>query len=136
MQVYVRLCGRSLHPKFKVDHNKKLDDFSTAIKYHCVKCVRIRSYSGPHFPAFGLNISPYSVRMRENADQNNSAYGHFSRTECFLFIIKYLILIPLQNCLRCKIKATVELKYPFIEKKSIYLFEYGYQKLPFLFLSW
>ena len=26
------------------------------------------------------NISPYSVRMRENADQNNSKYGHFSRS--------------------------------------------------------
>ena len=37
---------------------------------NCVKSVRIRSYSGPHFPAFGLNTeiySPYSVRMRENA---------------------------------------------------------------------
>ena len=22
---------------------------------HCVKSVRIRSYSGPHIPAFGLN---------------------------------------------------------------------------------
>ena len=33
---------------------------------HCVKSVRIRSYSGPHFPAFGLNM-----------DQNNSEYGHF-----------------------------------------------------------
>ena len=37
---------------------------------HCVKNVRIRSYSGPHFPAFGLNT--------ENTDQNNSEYGHFS----------------------------------------------------------
>ena len=50
-------------------------------KQHCIKSVRIRSYSGPHFPAFGLNtefcISPYSVQMRENADQNNSEYGHF-----------------------------------------------------------
>ena len=27
-----------------------------------------------------LRISPYSVRMRENADQNNSEYGHFSRS--------------------------------------------------------
>ena len=26
-----------------------------------------------------LRIFPYSVRMRENADQNNSEYGHFSR---------------------------------------------------------
>ena len=26
-----------------------------------------------------LRISPYSVQMRENMDQNNSEYGHFSR---------------------------------------------------------
>ena len=25
-------------------------------------------------------VSPYSVRMRENADQNNSEYGQFSRS--------------------------------------------------------
>ena len=35
---------------------------------HCVKSVRIRS------------ISLYSVRMRENADQNNSDYEHFLRS--------------------------------------------------------
>ena len=28
-----------------------------------------------------LCISPYSVRMRENADQNNSEYGHFLRID-------------------------------------------------------
>ena len=27
-----------------------------------------------------LRIFPYSVRMRENVDQNNSKYGHFSRS--------------------------------------------------------
>ena len=27
-----------------------------------------------------LCISPYSIRMREDADQNNSEYGHFSRS--------------------------------------------------------
>ena len=26
------------------------------------------------------STSPYSARMRENADQNNSEYGHFSRS--------------------------------------------------------
>ena len=41
---------------------------------HCVKSVRIRSFSGPHFPAFGLNTE---VRMRENTDQKNSECGHF-----------------------------------------------------------
>ena len=35
-------------------------------KYHCVKTVRIRIYSGL-----------YSVQIRENTDQNNSEYGHF-----------------------------------------------------------
>ena len=34
----------------------------------CVKSVRIRSYSGLYFPAFGLNM-----------DHTNSEYGHFSR---------------------------------------------------------
>ena len=27
-----------------------------------------------------LHISLYSVRIRENADKNNSEYGHFSRS--------------------------------------------------------
>ena len=37
---------------------------------HSVKAVRIRSCSGSHFPAFGLNLDP-----------NNSEYGHFLRSE-------------------------------------------------------
>ena len=49
---------------------------------HCVKSVLVRSYS---------------VRMRENADQNNSEYGHFSRSIAFhlylLFpVTPYLVL--------------------------------------------
>ena len=31
---------------------------------HCIKSVRIRSYSGPHFPAFGLNTERYGVSLR------------------------------------------------------------------------
>ena len=43
---------------------------------NCVKIGRIRSYSGL-----------YLVRMRENADQNNSKYGQFSRSGSdFLFL--------------------------------------------------
>ena len=41
--------------------------------------VCIQSFPGPCFPAFGMNTEryfPYSVRMRENADQKNSEYGH------------------------------------------------------------
>ena len=36
------------------------------------------------------SISAYLVQMRENADQNNSEYGHFLRSEC-------LLSIPLEN---------------------------------------
>ena len=35
---------------------------------HCVKSVRIR-------------ISSYSVQMQQNAEQNNSEYGHFLRSK-------------------------------------------------------
>ena len=34
------------------------------VDYHCVKRVRIRSFSGSYFPALGLNT-----------DQKNSEYG-------------------------------------------------------------
>ena len=34
------------------------------LELRCVKSVRIRSYSVPHFPAFGLNTERYSVSLR------------------------------------------------------------------------
>ena len=37
--------------------------------YHCVKSIRIRGFSGPYFPAFGLNT-----------DWKNSEYGHSLRS--------------------------------------------------------
>ena len=37
---------------------------------HYVKSVCIPSFSGPYFSAYGLNT-----------DQQNSEYGHFSRSE-------------------------------------------------------
>ena len=38
----------------------------TTNAFHCVKIVGIRSFSGPYFPAFGLN-----------RDQKNCEYGKF-----------------------------------------------------------
>ena len=31
---------------------------------HCLKSVRIRSYSGPYFPAFGLNTERFRRSLR------------------------------------------------------------------------
>ena len=54
---------------------------------HCMKSVRIRSYSGPHFSAFGLNAKTYGVSFRIRSEcwkkrtKITPEYGHFSRSE-------------------------------------------------------
>ena len=50
-------------------------------RWHCVKSVRVWSFS------ISLRISPYSVRMRENTDQKNSKYWHFSHSVVLFSII-------------------------------------------------
>ena len=42
-----------------------------------------------------LNISPYSVRMRENVDQNNSEYGHFLRSQQCIYFFACVELVDL-----------------------------------------
>ena len=45
---------------------------------------------GPYFPAFGLNTERYLISLRIQSEcrkvqtRNNSASGHFSRSECFM----------------------------------------------------
>ena len=41
-------------------------------KWHCLKSVRIRSFSGPYFSVFGLKM-----------DQKNSEYGYFLSSVVF-----------------------------------------------------
>ena len=43
--------------------------------YHCVKCVRVRSFSGTYFPAFGLNTERYSVPYLSVFSPNAGEYG-------------------------------------------------------------
>ena len=57
---------------------KKNSSVEEYLNKHYVKIIRIRSYSGPHFLAFG---PPYSVPIQGNKDQNNSQHRHFSRSE-------------------------------------------------------
>ena len=72
-----------------VINRKKLKEVTNC---HCVKSVRIRSYSGPHVShilphsdfirrdAEYLSVfSPNAGKCVKNADQNNSEYGHFLR---------------------------------------------------------
>ena len=43
-------------------------DITHFMPSHCVKSVRIRRYSGPHFPTFGLNTERYPVSLRIQAE--------------------------------------------------------------------
>ena len=40
---------------------KILPNFRQASMFHCVKSVRIWSFSGPHFPALRLNVERYEI---------------------------------------------------------------------------
>ena len=54
------------------------DTMSDSMINHCIKSVRIQSYSGPYFSALGMNT-----------DQNNSGCGYFSSSE--QVTVKHLI---------------------------------------------
>ena len=101
---------------------------------HCVKSVCIRSYSGPYFPALGLNTEKYSVRVRENTDQNNSKYWHFLRSDGLwleaiavplfsydLIMLLYYKTIPVALCYRTLVIALV-LTMVFMSFKELVLF--------------
>ena len=49
-------------------------------KYHCVKSVRIWSYSGPHSTPYLSVFSPNAGKCGKSADQNNSEYELFLRS--------------------------------------------------------
>ena len=68
-----------------IEENDNIDDqVSVWLAYHCVKSVRILSFSGPYFPAFGLNTdkyflslciqSKYGTRNTPNTDTFHSVY--------------------------------------------------------------
>ena len=63
MKGTVKLCNPINRKKLQTGIKK----FKKSPRPHCVKRVRIRSFSGPYSPAFGLKT-----------DQKNSKYGRFS----------------------------------------------------------
>ena len=48
-------------------HQSNLVYYGKCPNQHCIKSVRIWNYSGPHFPAFGLN-TPYLSIFSTNTD--------------------------------------------------------------------
>ena len=50
---------------------------------HCLKNVRIRSFSGPYFPAFGLNMERFSVSLRIQSECWNIQARKTPNTDTF-----------------------------------------------------
>ena len=74
VQNICNLIGREEYGNCRIVH-------STSILYSLRKKCPYSELFWSVFSRIRTCISPYSVRMRENADQNNSEYGHFPRSD-------------------------------------------------------
>ena len=60
---------------------------------HCAKSVRIRSFSGLHFPAFGLNTEIYSVNLRIQSKCRKVWIRKTPNTDTFWAVIVLVLLL-------------------------------------------
>ena len=77
-----------------LSERERKEEFVTEGEYtegHCIWSARIRRFFWSVFSLIRTkceqiwSIFLYSVQMRENTDQKNSEYGHFSRTGCLVY---------------------------------------------------
>ena len=61
------------HDLLNNDHSLRKKCSYSDLFWSAFSCIRTE---------YSIFISPYSVQMRENADQNNFEYGHFSCSDC------------------------------------------------------
>ena len=68
-----------------------------AFTLHCVKRVRIRNYSGPHFPAFGQNTERYFVSIRIQSEWGKMPTRITPNTDTFhaVLIISFVTFIKI-----------------------------------------
>ena len=59
-------CDRTFFTVYKTDLQQRRSVFQITTAWKVSKYVVI---SGPYFPVFGLNTSPYSIRIQGNTDQ-------------------------------------------------------------------
>ena len=56
---------------------------------HCVESVRIRSYSGPYFPAFGLNTERYCASLRIQSECGKIQTRITPNTDTFYAVVVF-----------------------------------------------
>ena len=86
---YTKKSGKTL--QLKCQFTVKLCCSQKSFKATAVTIYYVKSFSGPYFPAFGLNTERYSVSLRNQSEcgkirtrntcQKNFEYGHFLRSD-------------------------------------------------------
>ena len=71
-------------PLFKTNHNFFKNSFFPSTKKRLFLSIYQEELFWSAFSS--ISISPYSFRMQESADQNNSEYAHFLRSDDLWFI--------------------------------------------------
>ena len=56
---------------------------------HCVKSIRIRSFSGPYFLTFAMNTEKYSVSLRIQSNRGKTRTKKTRNTDTFLAVPHY-----------------------------------------------
>ena len=74
--------------------------------YYFVKSVRIRSHSGPQFPAFGLNTEKYSVSLHILSKCGKKRTGIILNADAFLAVYNVSLVIArmLESLAGCLMK--------------------------------
>ena len=60
---------------------------------HCLESIRIRSYSGPHVPAFGLNTYRYEVSLRIQSECGEMRTRITLNLDTFYVVITYITIL-------------------------------------------
>ena len=94
-----------------------INDGAKSCHLYCVKCVQIRSFFWSVFSRITslLHISPYSVRMRENADQKKLRIGTL-----FTILLKSSIIFD--RVLNTPLTMTISRYWEIISNKTKNLF--------------
>ena len=81
-----------------------------------MKSVRIRSYSGPHFPVFGLNVERYSVSLRIQSECGKMQARITPNTDTFyvaqiILIMANILVIGSERVKELLISLNVQVPY-------------------------
>ena len=87
---FIGLLGGDLVAKWRKRNNHSRNN-------HWVNSVRIRSFSGPYFPSFGLNTERYEVPLRVQSECGTIRTRRTPKTENWILRREHYITLLISN---------------------------------------